>query len=80
MLATMSTVHEIEAAIEGLPRGDFLGLIDRLRSRYADEWDRQIAEDALAGRLDPLWEEARREIAEGKARPLDEILDDPGIS
>jgi hypothetical protein len=37
---------------------------------------RQIEEDALAGRLDPLWAEAEKEIAEGKARPLDEPLDD----
>lgn len=71
----MSTVQEIEVAIEGLPRREFLDLVDRLRGRHADEWDRQIEEDALAGRLDSLWEEARREIAEGKTRPLDEILD-----
>ena len=62
----MTTVQEIETAIEGLPPEDFLALVDRLRNRHADEWDRQIAEDAAAGRLDPLWEEARREIADGK--------------
>jgi hypothetical protein len=45
--------------------------VDRLRGRHADEWDRQIEEDAKAGRLDSLWAEASREIAEGKARPLD---------
>jgi hypothetical protein len=71
----MSTVQEIEVAIESLPRRDFLDLVDRLRNRHADEWDRQIEEDALAGRLDSLWEEARREITEGKTRSLDEILD-----
>jgi hypothetical protein len=71
----MSSVQEIEVAIEGLPRQDFLDLVDRLRNRHADEWDRQIEEDALTGRLDSLWDEARREIAEGKTRPLDEILD-----
>ena len=73
-------MQEIEVAIESLPRQDFLTLVDRLRDRHAAEWDRQIAEDAAAGRLDELWEEARREIAEGKTQPLDEILDDPGIS
>jgi len=71
----MSTVQEIESAIAGLPRQDFLDLVDRLRYRHADAWDRQIEEDAAAGRLDSLWEETRREIAEGKTRPLDEILD-----
>jgi hypothetical protein len=62
----MSTVQEIEVAIEGLPRQDFLDLVDRLRGRHADEWDRQIEEDALAGLLDTLWEAARREIAAKK--------------
>jgi hypothetical protein len=76
----MSTVQEIEVAIESLPRRDFLDLVNRLRGRHADEWDRQIEDDAKAGRLDPLWEEARREIAEGKTRPLDEILDDQSVS
>jgi hypothetical protein len=30
--------------------------------------------DAKAGRLDFLWDEAKREVAEGKTRPLDELL------
>jgi hypothetical protein len=76
----MSTVQEIETAIADLPRGDFLSLVDRLRARHADEWDRQIAEDAGAGRLDTLWDEARREIAAGKTRPLHEVLDDRRVS
>ncbi|MGH8017410.1 MAG: hypothetical protein ACREIA_03840 [Opitutaceae bacterium] len=76
----MSTVQEIEAAIGKLPREDFFALIDRLRAKYADAWDRQIEEDAKAGRLDFLWEEAKKEIAEGKTRPIDEVLDDPKLS
>lgn len=76
----VSTVQEIEAAIEKLPRDQFLALVDRLRARHADEWDRQIAEDAKAGRLDFLVEEAKQDIAGGKTRPLDEILDDPTVS
>ncbi len=33
-------------------------------------WDKQIAEDAEAGRLDKFLDEARREIAEGKVKLL----------
>jgi len=47
--------------------------IDRRRET---DFDRQIEADAKAGRLDALWAEAEKEIAEGKARPLDELLDD----
>ena len=68
-------IREIEKAIDGLPREEFFELVRRLRERHSDEWDRQIEEDARAGRLDPLWAEAEKEIAEGKARPLDELLD-----
>jgi len=71
----MSSISEIEEAIARLPRSDFFRLVDQLRERYADEWDAEIETDAKAGRLDALWAEAEKEIAEGKARPLDELLD-----
>ncbi len=72
----MTTIQEIEQAIAELPRKDFFELVRRLRERHADERDLQLEEDAKAGRLDPLWAEAEKEIAEGKVKPLDEILDD----
>ncbi len=72
----MSSLAEIEEAIARLPRGEFFRLVDHLRERYAEEWDREIEEDAQAGRLDALWAEAEKEIGEGKARPLDGLLDD----
>lgn len=43
---------------------------------FDDAWDRQIEADAKAGRLDFLWEEAKRDLAEGRTRPLDELLGD----
>ena len=43
---------------------------------FNDAWDRQIDADARAGRLDFLWEEAKRDIKEGRTRPLDELLGD----
>lgn len=41
-----------------------------------DEWDRQIAADAAAGRLDHLIEEVRGDIAAGRCRPLEDLLDE----
>ena len=72
----MSKLQQIEHDIEKLPREQFFELVRHLRERHADKWDRQIEEDAAAGRLDSLWAEAEKEIAEGKAKPLDELLDD----
>jgi hypothetical protein len=71
----VTNIQEIEQAIAQLPRDDFFALVRSLRERHAAEWDRQIEEDAKAGRLDPLWDEAEKEIAQGKARSLDELLD-----
>jgi hypothetical protein len=70
----MSTVEEVEAAIEKLPRDQFFRLLSWVRERYEDQWDRQIEEDVKAGRLDRLAGEALAEYRAGltKAFPPDE--------
>ncbi|HEY4302011.1 MAG TPA: hypothetical protein VGM73_14130 [Candidatus Didemnitutus sp.] len=71
----MSTVQEIEAAIERLSPGEFLALVGRLRAKHAEAWDRQIEQDSASGTLDFLVREVDAEIAEGKTRPTDELCD-----
>jgi hypothetical protein len=60
----MSTVTEILEAVKQLPeeqKGEFL---DRLREvDFEDAWDRRIEADAKVGRLDPLWQQAVKDIA-----------------
>ncbi len=70
----MSTVEQIEAAIEKLPPDDFLRLHEWIRTRFDDAWDKQIETDALSGRLDPLAEAALAEHRAGgsTAFPPDE--------
>lgn len=70
----MSTLADIEDAIAKLPPVEFRALLQRMKERDADAWDRQIEDDAKSGKLDHLWEQARREIAEGEVVPLDEFL------
>ena len=71
----MSTVTEILEAVKQLPeeqKGEFL---DRLREiDFEDAWDRQIEADAKAGRLDPLWQQAVKNIEAGRTKPLDEVI------
>jgi hypothetical protein len=71
----MSTVAEILEAVKQLPeeqKGEFL---DRLREvDFEDAWDRQIEADAKAGRLDPLWQQALKDIKAGRTKPLDEVI------
>lgn len=66
----MSTVEEIESAIQKLPRDQFYRLLAWVRAKYEDEWDRQIEEDAKAGRLDNLSAEALAEYRAGRTKPF----------
>ena len=66
----MSTIEKIEAAIEQLPRDQFFVLISWIRGRFEDEWDRQIADDVKAGRLDHLARDALAEYRAGRTKPF----------
>ena len=71
----MSTVVEIIDAVRRLDekqKKEFLAQLAEID--FDDAWDRQIDADARAGRFDFLWEEAKRDIKEGRTRPLDELL------
>jgi hypothetical protein len=57
----MSTVEEIESAIEKLPREEFFALTGWLSEKFAQTWDAQIVEDVGAGRLDALAQTALKE-------------------
>lgn len=66
----MSTVQEIEQAIERLPREELFQLTDWLSTRFSDQWDRQIEEDISAGLLDSLAAEAVAEHQAGNSLPM----------
>jgi hypothetical protein len=71
----MSTVTEIIEAVKQLSEEEKGVFLEQLAAvDFDDMWDRQLEADAKAGRLDFLWEEAKQDIAEGRTRPLDELL------
>jgi len=72
----MSTVPEIQAAIEKLSPAEKLELEKWFAEFQADAWDAQIEEDIKAGKLDHLIAQAEADIAAGRTRSLDEILND----
>lgn len=76
----MSTVQEIESAIDRLPPQELLALVDRLRERHAKVWDLQIEADAQNGRLDALFARLERENTGQPEIPLHEVLDDGKLS
>lgn len=72
----MSTVHEIETAIERLPAEERWSLLHRFSDRMWDDWDAQIESDYRAGRLDSLIAGVREDIAAGRTKPMHEVLRD----
>lgn len=66
----MSTVAEIEAAISKLSRKDLVAFRDWFKEFDAEAWDRQFEEDAKAGKLDALADEALRDLREGRCTDL----------
>jgi hypothetical protein len=61
----MSTVSEIENAVQKLSRGDLSAFRDWFLGFDAAAWDKQFEEDVAAGRLDALADEALRDLREG---------------
>ena len=55
----MSNVADIERAIESLPPEELVKLREWFARYDAAQWDREIAEDAAAGRLDALADDGR---------------------
>lgn len=71
----MSTLAEIRAEIEKLTSGEQRELAQWFAEMQADAWDAQIEDDIQAGRLDHLIVQAEADIAAGRTKPLDEVLD-----
>jgi len=70
----MSTVQEIETAIQKLKPQEINEVADWLQELREELWDKQIDADAKAGRLDKLAEKALEDYRTGRTQPLDEIL------
>ncbi|MFH1909153.1 MAG: hypothetical protein ABIL11_17525 [Chloroflexota bacterium] len=54
----MTKVQEIQAAIESLPREEYVHLRQWFSEREWEQWDKQIEADSEAGKLDFLIKEA----------------------
>lgn len=66
----MTTVAEISGAVKRLPKRE----LARFRKWFAEydaaAWDRQLATDAAAGKLDTLIREAKRDYRAGRTKEL----------
>ena len=66
----MAKVNELANEVQQLNRDELAEFRDWFRKYDSDEWDREIEQDVLAGKLDKLGNEA---IAEHKAGRTKEI-------
>lgn len=79
MTAT-ARVQKIAEQVIALPqkeKEEFLSWLADFEANQLDDWDREIARDAqLGGRLEGVLKRVRKDIAQGRTKPLDEVLDD----
>jgi len=66
----MTTVQDIQVAIEKLPEEDYDRLREWLSEREEKAWDQQIEEDSRSGNLDFLLNEAKADKVAGRLRKL----------
>jgi len=66
----MTKVEAIKNAIMQLSAPELEQLLEWFVQYDADAWDKQIQEDAAAGRLDAFAEEALDEYKANRAKPL----------
>lgn len=66
----MGKLEQIVRSVEALDGDEFKAFERWFAELQAERWDRQIAADVEAGRLDRFVEETRAEIAAGRVRPL----------
>ena len=64
------SITEIETAIRKLPASEVSELMTWLERYHEQTWDKQIAVDLEAGRLDELLAEVDAEYEAGLAKPL----------
>jgi hypothetical protein len=70
----MATIEEIETAVTNLPPTDYARFRDWFVGRDNYLWDKEIEEDSASGALDHIVQEIKADIAAGRVKPLDEIL------
>jgi len=74
-----TTVKKLAEQVKALPPRDldeFLSWLAEYEGGQADGWDRQIEQDSRdEGALSPLIQRAREDIAAGRTKPLDEVID-----
>ena len=66
----MTTLAEFKQAILDIPKIEYAEIVEWLNELEEDEWDRQIEQDAKAGRSDALAAESWEAKANGTLKEI----------
>jgi hypothetical protein len=66
----MARVEELTVKVQQLSRDELAAFRDWFRKYDSDEWDKEIEEDILAGRLESLADEAIADHKAGRTKEL----------
>lgn len=64
------SVEELESLVSSLPAGELSKFSQWFEEFMADQWDRQIEQDSLSGRLDAALQRADDHHEAGRCTPL----------
>ena len=74
-----STVEKIAEEVKALPKKEleeFLSWLAGYELTHSDSWDKQIERDSQPGGwIDAVLRRVRGHIADGRTKPLDEVID-----
>jgi len=64
------SIPEIEQAVSNLPKEELSQFTKWFEDFLADEWDRQIERDMVAGKFDKIFAKADEDFEAGRCKPL----------
>jgi len=75
----ITKVEKIAEQVKALPddeREEFLSWLADFEVEHSDDWDKEISRDSQPGaRLERILGRVRKDIATGRTKPLDKVLD-----
>jgi len=78
MTASVQKIAEQVKALTTKDLDEFLAWLGEYELGHPDEWDKEIERDSKpGGRLEAVLKRVRKDIAEGRTRPLDEVINNP---
>jgi len=74
-----AAIKKIAEQVKALPESDldeFLSWLAEYESGHSDKWDQEIERDSQNGKaLSPVLKRVRKDVASGRTKPLDEVID-----